>query len=81
MKLIDETKGTWQNMGMYWAWRISTNGHEFCSPPTVKKLDYATVNGQKQCVGVWDDGVYTSLNDHESMPEISTGHPHLICKE
>ena len=57
--------GVWEDMGMYWAWRIRPNGRPYHSPPTVKKLDYAKVGSQSLCVGVWDDDKYMPLHRTE----------------
>jgi hypothetical protein len=57
--------GYWENMGMYWAWRLSPNGKPFHRPPTTKKLDYANLGSYSLCIGVWDDDKYTPLNRTE----------------
>lgn len=57
--------GMWEDMGLYWAWRTTSNGRPFHPSPTVKKLDYARVGNMSLCIGVWDDDKYTPVNRNE----------------
>jgi hypothetical protein len=70
--------GRWHDMGLYWAWR--GDGAPDSEPPTVKRIEYATIrlqgkylNGPKQgeritmslAVTVFDDGVPKEVNRGE----------------
>lgn len=64
----------WQDMKLYWAWRGAcpdrAKGEVPPPPPTIKKLDYVTINKntpceQSLCIGVWDDDKYTPLHRTE----------------
>jgi hypothetical protein len=67
--------GQWQDMGLYWAWR--GDGASNSEPPTVKRIEYATITIESKClngpdkgeqikmrlaVTVFDDGVPKEVN-------------------
>lgn len=65
---------SWQDMGMYWAWRKPSHDKDGkvipCPPPpTVKRLQYITftdfIPTMRLCVGVWDDDKFTELHRDE----------------
>lgn len=44
---------SWQDMGLYWAWRGNTNG--YCPPPTTKHIEYKRNQcGQDEAYSVTD---------------------------
>lgn len=63
---IEARRGYWEDMGLYWAWRLKRDGELRHPPPTVKKLDYLILGTTKICVGVWDDDKYTPVNREEA---------------
>lgn len=57
----------WQNMQLYWAW--CNSGQLYHPSPTKKYLKYVEIQYSSLsfsiCCGVFDDGIYTKLNEKE----------------